>query len=231
MKISRPFRFSALPLGTAMATLMLAGSLQAAVTFTVTDNVPGTSAIDLTTTLGSVSNVPGALPALTYTLTNLDLTSVGGTATNQIVFRINFTKTGGTAVAYNGTGRIAVSGGTDTNQIDPSETLTGTLSLISTDFSGGLTNLSIGFTRINLGGYATNDTNVDIIHDGGTINKDGTGLADVSFDPSSFVTIDTVASADGVNLGAYDIQITAIPEPSAALLGGLGLLALLRRRR
>jgi uncharacterized protein (TIGR03382 family) len=28
-----------------------------------------------------------------------------------------------------------------------------------------------------------------------------------------------------------DVTLTVIPEPSAALLGGLGLLALLRRRR
>jgi uncharacterized protein (TIGR03382 family) len=40
----------------------------------------------------------------------------------------------------------------------------------------------------------------------------------------SFHANSTVANID-------NLSITAIPEPSAALLGGLGLLALLRRRR
>jgi uncharacterized protein (TIGR03382 family) len=40
-------------------------------------------------------------------------------------------------------------------------------------------------------------------------------------------------SAGSVNGGAYAnaVTLTVIPEPSAALFGGLGLLALLRRRR
>jgi hypothetical protein len=36
---------------------------------------------------------------------------------------------------------------------------------------------------------------------------------------------------NGGNLGVDNILVTSIPEPSAALLGGLGALALLRRRR
>lgn len=39
------------------------------------------------------------------------------------------------------------------------------------------------------------------------------------------------ASASSGNNRLDNIQFTAVPEPSAALLGGLGLLALLRRRR
>jgi len=39
----------------------------------------------------------------------------------------------------------------------------------------------------------------------------------------------TTSGGDGVNQGIF--SITAIPEPSAALLGGFGALALLRRRR
>ena len=35
----------------------------------------------------------------------------------------------------------------------------------------------------------------------------------------------------GGQLNALTLYQTAVPEPSAALLGGLGLLALLRRRR
>jgi hypothetical protein len=40
-----------------------------------------------------------------------------------------------------------------------------------------------------------------------------------------------VVSAGGNRLGLNGMQITQVPEPSAALLGGLGVLALLRRRR
>lgn len=43
-----------------------------------------------------------------------------------------------------------------------------------------------------------------------------------------------VTSVEGTNLNAITISgvtFDSIPEPSAALLGGLGLLALLRRRR
>ena len=43
-------------------------------------------------------------------------------------------------------------------------------------------------------------------------------------------TIDYV-SGGGAAATLNGMQITAIPEPSAALLGGLRLLALLRRRR
>jgi uncharacterized protein (TIGR03382 family) len=41
---------------------------------------------------------------------------------------------------------------------------------------------------------------------------------------SASTQISTVANID-------NLTITAIPEPGAALLGGLGMLALLRRRR
>jgi len=43
---------------------------------------------------------------------------------------------------------------------------------------------------------------------------------------NSYKTGDTVHS-----INVDDVSVTAVPEPSAALLGGLGLLALLRRRR
>ena len=43
---------------------------------------------------------------------------------------------------------------------------------------------------------------------------------------NSYKTTDTSHSID-----VDDVSVTAVPEPSAALLGGLGLLALLRRRR
>lgn len=54
----------------------------------------------------------------------------------------------------------------------------------------------------------------------------GTFTADVGGTQS--ITINEIGGGDSMVNG---IQLRAIPEPSAALLGGLGLLALLRRRR
>ena len=60
----------------------------------------------------------------------------------------------------------------------------------------------------------------------------GTFIAD---DITQSFTIDTKnpagSSSTGGQLNALTLYQTAVPEPSAALLGGLGLLALLRRRR
>jgi MYXO-CTERM domain-containing protein len=58
---------------------------------------------------------------------------------------------------------------------------------------------------------------------------------------SKSITVNNVAGGTGIRIGFWStgdagldnvaVSVTAIPEPSAALLGGLGLLALLRRRR
>jgi hypothetical protein len=53
-----------------------------------------------------------------------------------------------------------------------------------------------------------------------------TGVTNVKFNDA------VPFSNDGANLlGFNEVRFTVIPEPSAALLGGLGMLALLRRRR
>jgi hypothetical protein len=45
------------------------------------------------------------------------------------------------------------------------------------------------------------------------------------------LTAPTIVPSPTKNWGAANAQFTVVPEPSAALLGGLGLLMLLRRRR
>jgi len=52
------------------------------------------------------------------------------------------------------------------------------------------------------------------------------GAPMVSSNPAFFI-----ASEEHATLAAPTLNFTAVPEPSAALLGGLGFLALLRRRR
>lgn len=70
----------------------------------------------------------------------------------------------------------------------------------------------------------------------GTFNF--TRVRGVADDSASFENITLGNSArlgsgtpGGGQQGAYSIELTAIPEPSTALLGGLGMLMLLRRRR
>jgi hypothetical protein len=215
----------------------LAVSAQAQVVITVTDEIPdganGSGTRSLTTTDGNVS-APATLPTLTYTVTNLDLTSVGGAASETIVFDIDFSQTGGTGVGFNGFGNIYVTGG-NANQISPGDALTASVSLTSTTFDGGnLSNLSIGFTSVNMGGYSNLDV-ASVTHDGGTIDKDYSTDTNrfANFAVSDAFTLATISSPDGVNLQGFDVEITAIPEPSSLALLGLGLLGLfgLRHRR
>jgi hypothetical protein len=56
-----------------------------------------------------------------------------------------------------------------------------------------------------------------------------TGLNNQSFVAIRFDDFDNGTGNDAMRID--NLLITAIPEPSSALLGGLGLLGLLRRRR
>lgn len=219
-----------------------AGSLPAAVTFTVRDITPngdaGTGTRSLTTSIGTVS-APASLPTLTYTVTNLDLTGVGGGLTDEIVFKVDLSQTGGTGIQFNTFGNISVTGGTNGDFfISPGEALTATVSLVSTTFSGGLANLSANFQLANIGGVSpdvNNPENWNIVHAGGTDarNSNQTNAANNSFPLSSFLTIQDVTgpNAQTINLQGYEIVVTAVPEPASSALLGLGALALLRRRR
>jgi hypothetical protein len=102
-------------------------------------------------------------------------------------------------------------------------TLNGALSL--TSFSG--------FTPVN------GDLIFILLNDGtDAITGTFTGLAQgdvvgnyLGKDWKISYTADSTANTFTGTLNGNDIALTAIPEPRAALLGGLGLLALLRRRR
>lgn len=237
----------------ALCVAVSSGSLQAAVTFTVSELVPdgdfgggsepgaGTGARFLATTLGSVSapsrvgaTSAGAplLPTLTYTVTGLDLTAVGGSASDSVVFKVDFTHTGGTGVAFSTFGNIAIAGGATANQVSVTgETITSTLSFVSTTFAGGLSNLSFGFTRISVGGFNT-DESADFTHANGTTSMtapNNNGTQHHVIQPSGFFTYDPTNGPS--NLAGYNVLVTAVPEPSGVLLGGIGLLGLFRRRR
>lgn len=232
--------------GAAITFIVLAGSLQAAVIFNVSDTGPARN--DTTppaTNLAGASvtsSVAGAPGSVSYTLTNVDLTSIGGTSTDQIVFLVTFSTstTGGSLGSIAANGNIFTASPLDNplapNQIHPGENLTATLTLTSTTFSGGLGNLSAGFTSTTIGGV-TNAPDLEswnIVHDTGTQSGSGTAQSTQALPSSSFLRIQDVATTSanaGVNLAGYTVTLTAIPEPGAAFLGAFGFLSLLRRRR
>jgi hypothetical protein len=70
-----------------------------------------------------------------------------------------------------------------------------------------------------------------------TINLDqlGATLAADKFDTATFGgsgdTTDSYYAVDDMRYGASYLDVVPVPEPSTTLLGALGFLALLRRRR
>ena len=111
-------------------------------------------------------------------------------------------------------------------------------------FNMGLTQAGGGISN-DLAGYSRSVTIVEGVAGGtfggaGGTNGIGGSTGSISYDGSAFTDNVLVRFRNGGSAGAdyrqfYDnIEITStvgIPEPSAALLGGLGALMLLRRRR
>ncbi len=101
------------------------------------------------------------------------------------------------------------------------------------DISNGLLTVSSG--TVSFGGFGFDDIN------GFDVNTAENGtytILDGSFTLNS-ANISNFGAENALDLGggrsAYfeegSLNVVVIPEPSAALLGGLGVLALLRRRR
>jgi hypothetical protein len=94
------------------------------------------------------------------------------------------------------------------------------------------------FSAVGLSGTALNPNTVDLIPGDAisslgaitSANIDLTGLAPANSYEFRIALRDN-SSAGTKTTWIQGIQVSAIPEPSSALIGGLGLLALLRRRR
>jgi hypothetical protein len=220
------------------ALLVLVSSavtLPAAVTINTLVNVPngsasggagtGTGSI-LQTDVGSIQATTLATPTTTYTVSNVDLTSVGGTDSEEFSYTITYTQTNGTGVQFNGFGNVSVTGG-DNNQVDGSETLTATVALTATSFA----NLTlVGFTQARAGGATAGESATFTWTGGGTqaITTGGTTIANgVTGD---FFTL-SVSSGSTYNIQGFGVQFVAVPEPTSASLLVFGAAAMLRRRR
>lgn len=226
--------------GAILASFMLAGSLQAQISFTVRDIRPGEltaqgpSIVFSDTTFTSVVST-ATVPTATYTITGLDFTSVGGSANETVAFDIDYTfgGTGGTGVQINSFGNISVTGG-ESQRVDNEETITLTVGINPglTTFTG---DLSFGFIDFFVGDVSGGTDEIyDITTENGTQTITSPTNNTGAFTASSFVTLDPVAGDDqngNLSVQRFDIQVTAIPEASAALLGGFVLLGLLIRRR
>jgi hypothetical protein len=215
--------------------------LPAAVTITVSNFAPngtasggpggGVGAFTLAINGGAATNIstityPTAtnrgLPVTSYTISDIDLTSVGGTATESFTFTVGYSQTGGTNVQFNGFGNVSVTGG-DNNQVDTSETLTATIGLTGSSFAEFSL---IGFTEVRGGGVAGADAGT-FTHAGGTANI-------FAGTPGATVTGNTVTlavSTGAINFEGFRADFVAVPEPASLSLLSLGALGLLRRRR
>jgi hypothetical protein len=212
--------------------LASAGTLSASVTISALVHIPNGQAAGgvAPAGVGALNTTPAytitsdrGLPATTYSVSNVDLTSVGGTATESFTYTVTYSQTGGTDLVYTGFGNVGISGGSDLN-INGAEILTVTVALGTSSFP----NLSLtGFTQARAGGFASGETGT-FTHGGGTT---GVAFGDTikTISGSSFDF--SVASGSALSLEGYTVGFLAVPEPASASLLAFGAVALLRRRR
>jgi hypothetical protein len=239
-------------------TILTSGAASAATLSSWTATKTITNATTASPTLGDGTN--GGASAIMYasfptiTLTNIgdaltlsgSFTIIGGVLGQEQAIRFGLFDNNGSTTAMNwrgylGTNRTAAnnassiferanqtsgdflgttSGGAFLASTTGSSTgtppVSGTFSFSET-ITKTATGVTMSFSLSELGGFSWTATNTDTTPNGGvSIEYDRVGIG-----------FSGTYSADQ----AVFSNITVVPEPSAALLGGLGMLALLRRRR
>jgi hypothetical protein len=109
----------------------------------------------------------------------------------------------------------------------------GTINIINSSFAKLTTNTNSGANGVDLDIFV-NDTLVGALSKNGfqslTASNFNGSLGNLSVGDTIYVTIGNNGN-DAFDASVINFQLESVPEPSAALLGGLGMLALLRRRR
>jgi hypothetical protein len=213
----------------------------AAASLTLNYEINGTGNVSLDS-VALTSGGGAASPARYDQIDNASAGTVASAALYNTSFALTFSGSSSPILNYTsynnaGTGAIlAVPGGNialETGEF-VAFTVSGSATLVS-GFSLDLTSFSYDLRIANgQSSFGVQDTSGTVIQQlipntslSGTI--DGTGISLAGGETMTFRPI--TGNAGGAGLSGFTFEVSAIPEPSAALLGGLGLLVLLRRRR
>lgn len=204
-----------------------------------------------------VAQADAALVAY-WSFNQLSISSAGAPGTGTVPTSINATTGTGTISLTNWTGTVDDFGGTTLNALG-TNTAEEALSLIGQAGNNsfitvvvsmsGLEDLVVTYahrgtsTGFNAGGWSYSTDGIAFTPlVGGPLPTRSTSFSVVTADFSSITAIDGAssvtlkytlsgASDSGSNNRIDNLQINAIPEPSMALLGSLGILGAFRRRR
>ena len=194
--------------------------------------------------VAKLSNGNDASPARWSQVDNASAGTVASAALYNTSFTLTFSGSANPILNYpsypsSGTGAVLVTQGQgNATALESGEfvafTVSGTATAV-TGFALDLNSFSYDNRLANgQSSFGVEDTSGTVIEQlipntspDGTIS--GTGISLSASETMTFRTIS--GNAGGAGLSGFEFTVSAIPEPSVALLGGLGLLGLLRRRR
>ena len=90
--------------------------------------------------------------------------------------------------------------------------------------------IKVQFSTTGTGGVFGGDVDITLAIGAATVSAQTFAIPSITANAVKF-TITSSSGGNGNYVGLSEVKFSAIPEPGSALLGGLGLLMLLRRRR